>query len=150
MCLLWRTLLLSRKVYVCCRDFLEGLEEAKWGLGVFYLFFHRENRNWVTWIWANHELRKRICAWKWDQEPLSSPNTLVPYNTSTLQSKANHKIDIHETIKMDSEDAAWRTHKVCVDFGSKAPELSVSRVLKSNEQRELEIHWSNNTCMFFF
>lgn len=67
MCLLWRTLLLSRKVYDCCRDFLEGLEEAKWGLGVFYLFFHRENRNWVTWIWAHHELRKRICAWKWDQ-----------------------------------------------------------------------------------
>ena len=80
-------------------------------------------------------------ALKWDQEPLSSPNTLVPYSTSTLQSKANHKIDIHETIrKTDSEDAACRRHKVCVNFGSKAPKLSVSRVLKSNEQREHEIH----------
>lgn len=55
--------------------------------------------------------------------------------------KANHKIDIHETIrKMDSEDAACGKHKVCVDFGSKAPKLSVCRVLKSNEQREFEIH----------
>ena len=61
--------------------------------------------------------------------------------TSEHPAKANHKIDMHETIrKMDCEDAVCRTHKVCVNFGSKAPKLSESRVLKSNEQRELEIH----------